>query len=75
MRDSTGALLDAAAAVIRTHRSGPDGFCLGCLDLWARLVTSPCAQTVWALAVVETHGVTQWDPRPRPALIGDRPGR
>jgi hypothetical protein len=42
----------AATDVLRTHRADADGWCLGCLAAWGRLVFfEQCTQVQWAAAV------------------------
>jgi len=48
-------VLAAAAAVQNQHVADPDGWCLGCLNLWGRLAPHPCLQAEWALAVLAGH--------------------
>lgn len=44
--------LAAAADVVRAHVPDADGWCLGCLALWGRLVLiEQCTQLRWATAV------------------------
>ncbi|HEX6870844.1 MAG TPA: hypothetical protein VF163_07080 [Micromonosporaceae bacterium] len=67
--DPHRAVLDAAHAVLRVHVAGEYGFCAGCLDGWARLAPVPCPLARRALSLVETHGVSDWDPVPASATI------
>jgi hypothetical protein len=44
--------LAAAAEVLRQHVPDADGWCLGCLAVWDRLVfIEHCTQVRWAAAV------------------------
>jgi hypothetical protein len=59
------AILAAAAEVARQHVPDADGWCLGCLALWGRLVfIEQCAQLKWATAV---HATYSGGDRPTPA--------
>lgn len=49
-RDAAERMLAAAADVSRQHIPDGDGWCAGCLDLWARLAPFPCLQAQWAAA-------------------------
>jgi hypothetical protein len=51
------AMLAAAAEVERQHVPDADGWCLGCLALWGRLVLiEQCTQLTWAAAVYAAYG-------------------
>jgi hypothetical protein len=50
-RDATDRVISSAAAVLRHHTPDADGWCQGCLRLWARLAWHPCEQAKWATAV------------------------
>jgi hypothetical protein len=51
-RDAVVHTLVAAADVVRVHVPDVDGWCLGCLALWGRLVSvEQCTQLHWAMAV------------------------
>ncbi len=75
-----------AAEVLRQHTPDRDGWCLGCLDLWGRLVfIDQCTQAQW-VAAVHAHtsrgdATTRPPPRrtderraPCPCGAGDRTG-
>jgi hypothetical protein len=55
--DRMPAALIQAQAVVALHVATTDGFCGGCLEQWARLAPARCEQSIWALALVEAHGV------------------
>lgn len=55
-------VLDCAAAILAAHVPDRDGWCRQCLLQWHRLVPGRlCTQAGWALQVIETHGVEEWD--------------
>lgn len=64
-RDARPSTVEDAHAILALHAAGPDGYCQGCLDGWARLALAPCSVARRWLSVVETHGVAEWDSRPR----------
>lgn len=54
--DTARAVLGAVGNLITLHRSGPDGLCLGCEELWARFVWhSGCPLVMWANEVIAAH--------------------
>jgi len=54
--------LAAAADVVRAHIPDADGWCLGCLALWGRLVPiEQCTQLRWAAAVRAAYGTPAQD--------------
>jgi hypothetical protein len=58
--DRTSDVSDAHAALL-VHVRGRAGLCVGCLDCaWFALSPCPTARTFWS--IVETHGVSEWDP-------------
>jgi hypothetical protein len=48
------------AAALAMHTAGPDGWCAGCLDGWARLSPTPCPIARELVSQLET-GVSVWD--------------
>lgn len=68
--DETSRVLRAAAEVLRQHLPDTDGWCLGCVALWGRLVFHEhCTQAQWARAIYAAYGRQPWND-------GDgRPGR
>jgi hypothetical protein len=51
------AMLATAAEVVRQHLPDADGWCLGCLTFWGRLVfIEQCTQLKWASAVQAIYG-------------------
>jgi hypothetical protein len=49
--------LAAAAVVLHQHVPDVEGWCLGCLALWGRLVLiEQCTQRRWAAAVQAAYG-------------------
>ncbi|MDT5026260.1 MAG: hypothetical protein QOE61_2686 [Micromonosporaceae bacterium] len=52
--------MDVAFAVLALHRAGPEGWCVGCVDMWARLAPGRCPTAMQALLAIETGGV-RWD--------------
>lgn len=57
--DTPDDVLDAMTKLIMLHRSGPDGLCLGCEELWARYVWhSSCPLVIFAGQVIAAHGRT-----------------
>jgi hypothetical protein len=64
-------LLEQAFTTIATHRPATDGTCRGCrADPTAGTALAPCRASREALAIVETHGVRQWD---RPTSLSRLP--
>lgn len=50
-------LLESAAEVLRRHVPDRDGWCLGCSQVWGRLVLiEQCTQAQWAAAVFAAYG-------------------
>lgn len=50
-------MLAAASEVARLHVSDADGWCVGCLAAWGRLVSvEQCTQLQWAAAVQARYG-------------------
>jgi hypothetical protein len=50
--DEASRLLARAAEVLRQHLPDADGWCVGCVLLWGRLVFyEQCTQAQWARAV------------------------
>ena len=57
--------LAAAAEVVRVHVPDADGWCLGCLAQWGRLVfIEQCTQVQWAAAVRAAYGLGRRDDWP-----------
>lgn len=46
------AALASANATLLVHVPDTDGFCSGCLDLYARLSWTPCPQAAWAFELI-----------------------
>jgi len=68
-RDATDRVIAAAAEVLRQHVPDADGWCLGCLALWGRLVfIEGCTQVQWAAAVRAAYGQGRRDDRPVPPM-------
>jgi hypothetical protein len=67
------ASMDAAWAILSTHRPNPDDTCAGCFALWDRWISfGDCAQVGWARRVVETYAACDdepAEPRQRPHNI------
>jgi hypothetical protein len=59
--DSRRGLLDDAVSILAVHSATADGTCAGCWAGIQRPVAAPCPVARRWLAVVETHGVTEWD--------------
>jgi len=68
-REATERTLAAAAEVLRQHTPDADGWCLGCLAQWGRLVfIEQCTQVQWAAAVRAAYGQGRrgdWPASPR----------
>jgi hypothetical protein len=64
-RDAIERTLAAATEVLRQHTPDADGWCLGCLNIWDRLVLwEQCTQAGWAAAVHAASIEGRLDDRP-----------
>ena len=73
--DGIERVLANAATIARQHVPDRDGWCVGCLQVWGRLVSYPCTQAEWAAAVFaapDLGGRSDHDP-PGPAGPGQAP--
>jgi hypothetical protein len=44
-----------AVRVVQVH-TDENGWCRGCIEVWARLAPFPCEQVTWARSVVDRYG-------------------
>ena len=59
MTEAAEEVLNAMTTLIRLHRAGPEGLCLGCEELWARFVWhTSCPLVIFAGQVIAAHGRT-----------------
>lgn len=56
-----------AVTVAGLHVPDRDGWCVGCLQVWGRLVPYPCTQAEWAQAVLAAPDLDGRPDRDRPA--------
>lgn len=62
------AAVESAHITLLIHVPGPDGRCIGC-DGSTALVRARCPRASAAVRVIETYGVTAWDPPPYSASV------
>jgi hypothetical protein len=53
--DDPSDVLQTAAQTLAVHVDDGGGCCLGCLQIWGRLVWVPCEQARWAHAVTNRY--------------------